>query len=108
MREGGLEPPIPVGNQILNLARLPIPPLSLSPPILVVSAQPLKPLSPYPQAHALPPGFFAPDPRLTPPETTRRIASPSDTKTVSSRLDLFSPFIPQGSPWLPATTQPVS
>jgi integrase len=29
VREGGLEPPIPVGNQILNLARLPIPPLSL-------------------------------------------------------------------------------
>ncbi len=29
MREGGLEPPIPFGNQILNLARLPIPPLSL-------------------------------------------------------------------------------
>ncbi len=28
MREGGLEPPIPFGNQILNLARLPIPPLS--------------------------------------------------------------------------------
>jgi hypothetical protein len=29
MREGGLEPPRPFGHQILNLARLPIPPLSL-------------------------------------------------------------------------------
>ena len=28
MREGGLEPPRPFGHQILNLARLPIPPLS--------------------------------------------------------------------------------
>ena len=28
LREGGLEPPHPFGYQILNLARLPIPPLS--------------------------------------------------------------------------------
>lgn len=28
VREGGLEPPLPFGNQILSLARLPIPPHS--------------------------------------------------------------------------------
>ena len=28
VRKGGLEPPRPFGHQILNLARLPIPPLS--------------------------------------------------------------------------------
>ena len=28
VRKGGLEPPSPLGHQILNLARLPVPPLS--------------------------------------------------------------------------------
>lgn len=48
VREGGFEPPIPVGNQILNLARLPVPPLSLSSSILAVPAKPLKRLSSLP------------------------------------------------------------
>ena len=107
VREGGLEPPIPVGNQILNLARLPIPPLSLYPPILVVSAQPLKPLDPHLQLHTRLRLL-----RSRPAVDTTGIDSqnclPSATWFVSTRHGPFSPFIPQGSPWLPATTQPVS
>jgi hypothetical protein len=32
VREGGVEPPCPFGHTDLNRARLPIPPLALSPP----------------------------------------------------------------------------
>jgi hypothetical protein len=34
VRKGGLEPPRPCGHKVLNLARLPIPPLSRPPWIL--------------------------------------------------------------------------
>jgi hypothetical protein len=107
VREGGLEPPIPVGNQILNLARLPIPPLSLCPSILVVSAQLLKPRNPHLQAHTRQ-GLRRSGAAVDTTGIDSQNCLPSATSFFSSRLDPFSPLIPQGSPWLPATTQHVS
>lgn len=72
MREGGFEPPIPVGNQILNLARLPVPPLSLTPLILAVASKPLKRLKPMLRIQFV----YRSHPRLTRSETIFKIVSP--------------------------------
>lgn len=107
VREGGLEPPIPIGNQILNLARLPIPPLSLCPSILVVSAQPLKPRNPHLQARTHL-GLRRSGAAVDTTGIDSQNCLPSATSFVTTPHDSFSPLIPQGSPWLPATTQHVS